>query len=181
MTHNKQNIKDFKKIMSHFATGICIVTVIDSDSCLDQKNDMIKFFGVTINSFNSVSLEPPLILYSLGKKNSNFDVFLNAKHFFISILEENQEEISNFFAFNKDFSKFSEFEIKEFDGKKFVKIKDCLSGIACEKYCDYDGGDHRIILGKTIAFDFCDVPLISKKQPLLYFDSKYRKIDLPND
>jgi flavin reductase (DIM6/NTAB) family NADH-FMN oxidoreductase RutF len=114
LTYKNENIKNFKKIMSHFATGVCVLTSIDENSNYEKLN----FTGITINSFNSVSLNPQLILYSLAKNGSNFDKLLNSKNFFINILSENQKDISNLFAFQKDFSNF-----KDFDPKLFIGLK----------------------------------------------------------
>jgi 3-hydroxy-9,10-secoandrosta-1,3,5(10)-triene-9,17-dione monooxygenase reductase component len=167
-----ENKTIFKQFMSNFTTGVCVLTVFEEREDINNKT---KFSALTINSFNSVSLDPQLILYNLGKSNSNFELFLNAKYFYINILSYDQINLSNFFAYEKDYKDFSNFSIKSGNNnEKFVILNDCIAGVACEKYCDYEGGDHQIILGKPIFFDFFDHE--KKKKPLVYFQSQYRDL-----
>ena len=78
-----------RRAFGRFATGVAVVTTCDRDN---------KPIGLTINSFSSVSLEPPLVLWSLVNRSPNLDVFRNASHFAINILANGQQEISNTFA-----------------------------------------------------------------------------------
>ena len=78
----------FRRALGNFATGVTIVTA---------QNAQGEKVGVTANSFNSVSLDPPLILWSIDKKSSSFSVFEQATHFAVNILSGTQIELSNRF------------------------------------------------------------------------------------
>ena len=84
----KTNIKNFKKTLSKFITGITVVCV--------KKNN--KIYGKTVNSFNSLSLKPPLVLFSLGNYSSSLNVFSESKYLSINILSKNQKKISECFS-----------------------------------------------------------------------------------
>ena len=83
----KNNVNNFKKTMGKFTTGITVVCV--------KKNN--KIFGKTVNSFNSLSLSPPLVLFSLGNYSSSIKNFLNCKFLSINILSKNKKNISDIF------------------------------------------------------------------------------------
>ena len=82
------NSKDFRSVMGTFATGVTIITTIDKG----------KPKGITANSFTSVSLEPPLVMFCLGKDSTNFEAFMSSNFFAVNILSVHQEELSNKFA-----------------------------------------------------------------------------------
>ena len=84
----KVNNKNFKKALSNFATGVTIVSI-------NYKNDYI---GKTVNSFSSVSLNPPLVLFSLDKKSSSLNKFLKSKNIGINILQKKQKKLSLHFS-----------------------------------------------------------------------------------
>src|SRR5437016_10892112 len=79
----------FREVMSHFATGITVVTTVDKHG---------NPYGLTVNSFTSVSLDPVLVLVCLDNKLSGLQAFKDTKHFGISVLSEHQEELSRMFA-----------------------------------------------------------------------------------
>src|SRR5690606_4337648 len=81
--------RQLRRALGNFAWGVTIVTACDADG---------RKVGVTANSFNSVSLDPPLILWSLDKRSSAWNVFQQAEHFAVNILASNQIELSNHFA-----------------------------------------------------------------------------------
>ena len=91
-----EKIKDFKKTLSMFSTGITIVTAVDNTG---------NPVGMTVNSFSSVSLNPPLILWSIDKKQPSYNFFKNSNGYVVNILSKNQLDLCNIFS-SKSKSKF---------------------------------------------------------------------------
>ncbi len=151
----KINTKSFKKTLSKFTTGITIV-------CAKKNN---KIYGKTVNSFNSLSLEPPLILFSLGKNSSSINIFLETKFLTINILSKRQKRVADDFSLKKPNLK----NVKFFEGKyNTVFIPDCIAYLECKLIDKIKKGDHVIFICKAI-----DVSYNDKLKPLSYFNSKY--------
>jgi 3-hydroxy-9,10-secoandrosta-1,3,5(10)-triene-9,17-dione monooxygenase reductase component len=142
MSDNNVNLQEFKRALSCFATGVAIATTLDSDG---------KKVGMTISSFNSVSLDPPLVLWSIANDANSYSVFINAKYFAVNVLEMHQDHLSSQFA--------------QKGGDKFRGL-DCRSGIngvpvlpeyaacfECSTENIFDGGDHKIIVGRVLKLD----------------------------
>ena len=87
------NNKNLRNVLSKFATGVTIVSTIDDDG---------KPIGMTVNSFTSVSLDPPLVLWNIGINQPSYDIFLNAKGYSVSILSKDQKDICNLFSSSID-------------------------------------------------------------------------------
>lgn len=151
----KTNIKNFKKTLSKFITGITVVCV--------KKNN--KIYGKTVNSFNSLSLKPPLVLFSLGNYSSSLNVFSESKYLSINILSKNQKKISECFSGKKPVADSSNFEeINE----NICFINGCIANLHCELIQKIKKGDHVIFINKVINVRYND-----KLKPLSYFNSKY--------
>ena len=156
MAEHVDNAKAFRNALASFATGVTIVTAID---------DKGSAVGVTANSFNSVSLEPALVLWSLAKKARSFPVYEKAKHFAIHVLADNQMDLSNRFA-TPQADKF--LGLKYIHGRGGVPLLEgCVSQFQCETRQLIDGGDHVIFLGEVV--EFCT----SNRNGLLYHNGKY--------
>lgn len=155
------DITEFKKVLSNFTTGVTIVT-----SSLNDK----EYLGVTISSFSSLSLDPPLVLFCLGKKSYSLGGFLKTKYFTINILAENQQALSDKFA-RSSIDKWE--NVEHFFGKitNCPLINGCLGYIECEKYMSYDGGDHIIFIGKVL-----NLTQARESDPLLRYQSSYYKL-----
>ncbi len=151
----KVNIKNFKKTLSKFSTGITVVCVKNNNS----------IYGKTVNSFNSLSLNPPMVLFSLGNYSSSINQFAKAKFCSINILSSKQKKLSNNFA-----SSTPKLEnINFIKGKnKCVVIPDCIANLECKLTDKIKKGDHTIFICKIIELQSND-----KLKPLLYFNSKY--------
>ena len=151
----KVNIKNFKKTLSMFSTGITVV-------CVKNKNTI---FGKTVNSFNSLSLKPPMVLFSLGNYSSSINQFSNTKFLSINILSSKQRKLSENFA-----SSTPELEnIKFIEGRnKTVIIPNCLANLECELIDKIKKGDHIIFISKILELQSND-----KLKPLVYFNSNY--------
>ncbi|WP_115935463.1 flavin reductase family protein [Aestuariispira insulae] len=152
---------DFRSACGQFATGVCVVT-----GMLDNKSPV----GVTINSFSSVSLEPPLVLFCLDKNALSFDAFSIASRFAVNILAEDQQALSNNFARQSD-DKFADIDYQVTEEGVPV-LENCLTVMECRMYAVHDGGDHQIIVG--------EVSRIRKQRedarPLLYFRGGYNAL-----
>ncbi|WP_140920950.1 p-hydroxyphenylacetate 3-hydroxylase reductase component [Limnobaculum xujianqingii] len=162
MTTHADNTLDpraFRRALGNFATGVTIVTAALPDGTK---------VGVTANSFNSVSLDPPLVLWSIDKRSGSYPVFEQATHFAINVLAADQVNLSNQFARPQD-DKFAGVDIETGAGGAPLFI-DCSARFQCEKYQQVDGGDHWIMIGKVVAFDDCG------RAPLVYHQGSYSMV-----
>ena len=149
------NTKNFKKTLSKFTTGVTVV-------CIKDKNII---FGKTVNSFNSLSLSPPLVLFSLGNYSSSINKYLKSKFLSINVLSKNQKNISNHFSQKKPSSNKIEF----YDGNNnSAFINGCVANLGCKLINKIKKGDHIIFICEVL-----DVKYNDKLKPLIYFNSKY--------
>lgn len=149
----------FRRALGNFATG---VTVVTAATAAGHK------VGVTANSFNSVSLDPALILWSLDKRSTSHEVFAEATHFAVNILAADQIELSNNFARPRD-DRFAGIAHEPGVGGSPLLL-DCSARFDCQKYQQIDGGDHWILIGKVVAFDDFG------RSPLLYHQGAYSMV-----
>jgi len=152
--------KAFRNALGQFATGVTVVTT------LDNRGNRI---GMTANSFSSVSLDPMLVLWSIGKSSKAFDAFVNAEHFAIHILNANQKLVSSQFASNCE-DRFAGIETTAGVGG-IPLLTEYSAVFQCKLQQCYEGGDHIILLGHVIQFDNKALP------PLIFYAGKYA--DLP--
>lgn len=149
----------FRQVMGNFATGITVVTTRDSNG---------EPRGLTVNSFTSVSLDPVLVLVCFDKHLSSLQTFKDSKRFGISLLGEEQEDISRLFAKKESERPASLY----FEGKLGTPlIKNAIAVMECETTEIYPGGDHLIFLGEVK-----DGEVLHPFHPLLYFRGKYRRL-----
>lgn len=151
--------KDFRECMSHYSTGITIISTKSDDGIMN---------AVTINSFTSVSLKPPLILFCLDKDTRSLQAFLGNECFGVTILDSSQHKLAEQFASNSE---------NKWEGVNYIFgatgspiIIPNLSFMECERFASYEAGDHHIIIGKVINLD---VAKTKKKNPLIYFRGMY--------
>jgi 3-hydroxy-9,10-secoandrosta-1,3,5(10)-triene-9,17-dione monooxygenase reductase component len=139
-----------------FVTGVTVITTRD-----DEGTDV----GLTANSFNSVSLDPPLVLWSLAKTSASLFAFANASHFVVHILAADQQPISDRFA-KKGIDKFEGLAVdRGEDGAPL--LRGCAARFHCRPTFQYDGGDHVIFVGEVVALDQEDVA------PLAFHRGRY--------
>jgi flavin reductase (DIM6/NTAB) family NADH-FMN oxidoreductase RutF len=143
-----------------FATGVTVVTCFDGAG---------QPFGITANSFTSVSLEPPLLLVCIHKDASCAGAGMNSAHFAVNVLQTGQQPASIRFA-TRDEDRFGpgDWSPGEFGAPVLMKS---LSVFECECHAMHDGGDHHILVGKVLKASF-DPSL----DPLLYFRGRYRRL-----
>lgn len=149
----------FRRALGNFATGVTIMTA---------QNEQGEKVGVTANSFNSVSLDPALVLWSIDKKSSSFHIFDEATHFAVNVLSGTQIELSNKFA-RRNIDKFEGTNYQEGAGKAPI-LDHCSAIFECEKYQILEGGDHWIIVGKVVNFHD------EGRSPLVYHQGAYSSV-----
>jgi flavin reductase (DIM6/NTAB) family NADH-FMN oxidoreductase RutF len=153
--------REFRDALGQFATGVCIVTARD-----DEDN----FVGMTVNSFNSVSLDPPLVLFSLARSSLGLESWLTAPHFAVNVLQSDQHGLADRFA-RASGDKWDDIEV-EFGHTGLPLIPGALARFECATEHQYDGGDHVILVGRVIAFD----RPARAAQPLTYFRGRYCRL-----
>jgi flavin reductase (DIM6/NTAB) family NADH-FMN oxidoreductase RutF len=154
--------REFRDALGLFPTGIAIVTTVDAEG---------QPAGITVNSFTSVSLEPPLILVSVARTSRNFDLFNVVNHFAVNLLREEQRAISSAFA-SPTADRFGSVRHRPGHGNAPL-IEAHLVAFECETYARYEGGDHVLLIGKVLNLS-TDLNLPPK--PLLYFRGQYREL-----
>ena len=129
--------------------------------------------GITVSSFTSVSLDPPLVLVSVAKSSELHDVFRNAASYAINFLADDQKSVSDRFAGRTQLS-------DRFDGIRFVRgetgspvIEGVRAVLECESWQVYEGGDHSILVGKVVS-----VRAFKPKRPLVYYSQQYTTTEL---
>lgn len=154
----------FRRVLGEFATGVAIVTA-------RGKGD--ELVGMTMSSFNSVSVDPPLVLFSVDRKAMSLPAMLDAKGFAVNVLAREQENISNQFA-RALANKWD--QVKTSVGHAEVPlISGALAHFECEPYANYEGGDHVIFVVHVVRHtSHPDSPA-----PLIFFRGRY--CDLVND
>ena len=140
----------FRLALSRFPTGVCIMTT---------RAETGVAVGLTVSSFNSVSLQPPLILWSLQRSSPSLSLFQNARHFAVNVLAEDQATLSNRFA-SPIANKFE--GIRTCEGLGGIPLIDrAAAHFVCSGWAQYDGGDHVLILGEVKYFaHWHRVPLV---------------------
>lgn len=146
--------KAYRGALGQFATGVTIVTARGPDGAA---------VGVTANSFNSVSLDPPLVLWSLAHTSRSMPVFREAEHFAVHILARDQQQLSDRFASSVT-DKFAGLDVT---GDRSPLLAGCTARFECTTRHRYEGGDHLIFVGEVIAYESGDKP------PLLYHSGGY--------
>lgn len=148
--------KGFRQALGMFATGVTIVTTSAPDG---------SPVGITANSFNSVSLDPPLVLWSLARNAKSLPAFTAARHWNVHILANDQQALSGRFARAGE-DKFAGLPLDEGqDGTPL--LRGCSARFQCQTLFQYDGGDHVIFVGKVLDYDR------SERPPLLYVTGDY--------
>lgn len=146
----------FRDAMGKFATGITIVTLEDKD----------EIFGITVNAFMSISLNPKLIAISIDEDASIYDRLQEAKSFGVSILKEEQKEIAMIFA--KQIEKDREIDYFISDG--IPVIKNSLATVTCRVKEKVKAGDHTIFIAEVTGLT------VDEGEPVLYSGGSYRSV-----
>ena len=146
----------YRSALGAFATGVTIVTTRDGEG---------RDIGLTANSFNSVSLDPPMVLWSLAKSARSLPIFLAASHFAVHVLAADQEDLSLRFA-TRGSEKFAGLDVER-GASQVPLLRGCSARFQCRTAFRHEGGDHVIFVGAVEAFDHSDRP------PLVFHGGRY--------
>lgn len=147
---------DLRRCLGKFATGVTVVT------CQGSRGPC----GITANSFSSVSLDPPLVLWNIAKVSNSLQAYLDAKDFVINVLAAGQEALSQHFA-QPDHTRFNGIEYALSD-RGVPLLPGAIAYFECRTYAVHDCGDHHIIVGAVDRFRS------TNGEPLLFFGGEYR-------
>lgn len=153
--------RDFRDALGLFPTGIAVVTAAIDDGSVG---------GLTVNSFTSISLDPPLIMVSLARTIASFAIFERATHFAVSLLREDQRHVSAAFA-KSDLAKWQAGHHRPGTAIPAPVIHPNLAAFECETFARHDGGDHRLLLGRVLRIETA-----ADADPLLYYRGQYREL-----
>jgi len=135
----EHDLARLRTALGRFATGVAVVAFDGPDGR----------HGMTINSFTSVSMRPPLVLASVARKARAHDA-LEGQAFSISILGAEQEDLARCFAGGPAV------DVHWLEGEVAPRVAGALASMECRPWCSYDGGDHTLYLGEVVAFDHRD-------------------------
>jgi flavin reductase (DIM6/NTAB) family NADH-FMN oxidoreductase RutF len=151
--------EDFRRACSRFTTGVTIASVVDREGTPH---------GLTVNSFTSVSLDPPLVLIALAHSASVMDVFRGARFFAVNVLAASQRALAERFALKGH---------DRFDGLAWHAgetgaplLSGTLAEIECAISQRFTAGDHDLFVGEMVR------AVVHEGEPLLYFGGSYRKL-----
>jgi flavin reductase (DIM6/NTAB) family NADH-FMN oxidoreductase RutF len=149
--------RDFRRALGQFATGVTVVTARARDG---------RRIGMTVNSFSSVSLDPPLVLWSLSRSAPSFQDFTSISHFAVNVLAADQHHLSRQFSTPLP-DKFAGVSCHEDAGA--VPILDGTTAhFVCRVVKQHDGGDHVIFLGEVETYSY------HEGEPLVFHSGRYR-------
>jgi 4-hydroxyphenylacetate 3-hydroxylase, reductase component len=143
--------------LGRFTTGVTIITCVDGDG---------ERVGLTANSFTALSLDPPLVLWSLQRASATLDAFLSTTHFAVNVLAESQVDLSRRFASSAP-DKFAEGAWSQGAGGAPV-LTGCAAVFECAQYAQHEGGDHVLFIGRVLHASEASIA------PLVYQAGHYR-------
>lgn len=155
------DVRAFRSALGCFPTGVTVITAPDPGGGL---------VGVTANSFNSVSLDPPLVLWSLARSAKSFEAFIEAGSFAVNVLGADQHELSAHFALRQA-DKFATVEIELAEDGSAL-LDGCVARFRCRTERVVDGGDHVVIIGEVLDFDYAP-----DRPALAFYQGQYSRIE----
>jgi flavin reductase (DIM6/NTAB) family NADH-FMN oxidoreductase RutF len=158
ITYKEFNLQDYRNALGKFGTGVAIVSTKTSDELP---------VGVTINSFNSVSLDPPIVLWSLNKQSPNLKAFDDAGKFVLHVLSKDQVDLSKRFSSRVE-EKFTNVDY-EFGKLGVPLISGCAAIFECTTWLRQEVGDHILFLGRVENYSS------TEKEALLYYKGRYAR------
>jgi flavin reductase (DIM6/NTAB) family NADH-FMN oxidoreductase RutF len=154
--------QELRRAFSCFATGVTVITGIDQNG---------KPVGITISSFNTVSLNPPLVLWSIGSQSDLCNSFRIGQKQLIHVLDVNQKDLALVFAKQLDKNNIQmEHQIKP---SGLMRLANCLAYFECETIAVHEGGDHHIIVARVLSIE-----QDSDRYPLLFAQSQFNQLAL---
>ena len=155
--------RDFRDALGRFASGVVVITGLTDEGAR---------LGATVSSFSSVSLDPPLVLFSIARSARAFPAWETIKRFAVNILAEEQSAISTRFA--RSLTDKWEGIAPRSGANGAPLLPGALAWLECTSHAKYDGGDHLILVGHV---DALTIHTASDARPLVFFGGKYRRLD----
>lgn len=134
------DVADYRRALGGFATGVCVVTAKTPGGA----------YGITVNSFTSVSLKPPLVLWCLDDRSDRYQAFAEAERYAIHVLPVEDRDMSDRFAWGACRLTDEEFE---FDVPEPPRLRNALVRLDCRAYSRTTMGDHLVIVGEVMGFE----------------------------
>lgn len=153
--------REFRDALGTFATGVTIITTRDEDG------DPV---GLTANSFTSLSLDPPLVLFCLDRKVRSFEAVHDSRHFAVNILCSDQRELSSQFARSGP-DKWNGVEFETWETGVPI-LKGCTTSLECDLESVFEGGDHVIVVGRVRGMTTNG----ADSSPLLFYRGRYGEL-----
>lgn len=159
---------DFRRTLGRFATGVTVVTMLAHDETLTRSGDDApeRAFGITVNAFMSVSLEPALIAIGIDKTARAHATLLAAERFGVSVLAEDQRDLSDHFAGRRVDPGLAPYVAMA----GFPVIDGAVAQLVCRAYKAVDAGDHTIFLGEVVALGH------DAGRPLIFHAGRYDQL-----
>jgi flavin reductase (DIM6/NTAB) family NADH-FMN oxidoreductase RutF len=155
--------RQFRDALGMFATGVAVIAA---------EVDGAKL-AATVSSFNAVSLSPPLVLFSLGRKALSFEQWLKAKSFAVMVLDQDQADLSSRFA-KAGTDKWAGLPSNRGVRTGAPLLSEFIVAFECSVYARYDGGDHEIIVGQVLDL----VIKGASTTPLIFYRGRYRQLNV---
>ena len=152
--------RELRRALARFATGVAVIATASAEG---------RPSGLTVNSFASVSLDPPLLLVNIHKQANCASALVEAEHFAVNVLQTGQQPASIRFSTRQE-DRFGANDWSRGESGAPV-LQGSLGVFECERYAVYDGGDHHILVGRVVKASFNP-----ELDPLLYFRGKYRRL-----
>lgn len=155
---NPDTTSHFRRVLGLFATGVTVVTTVDDE----------QLYGMTVNSFTSLSLDPMLVLICIDKRSSSHDAIARSQRFCVSILAQDQEMVSTIFAGAPTAERFDTVKTVRSGGGLPV-VENSLGYVEVRVTGTADGGDHTIFIG-----EITDLAVFRDDTgPLAYYRGRY--------
>jgi flavin reductase (DIM6/NTAB) family NADH-FMN oxidoreductase RutF len=157
------DVTEFRRVVAHYATGVCVVSAV--------RNGVR--YGMTVNSFTSVSLDPVLVLFCCEHDATLHAPLLAAGSWAVSVLRGEQEPLGREFAVRgrPGLDRFASTASTAGRCTGAPLVADALAWLECRTWATYDGGDHTIVVGEVLSMTSA-----ADGEPLVYFRSRYRRV-----
>lgn len=148
-----------RSAFGHYATGVAIITARGAGG---------QPVGMTANSFSSLSLDPPLVLWNIAHASGNYEAFRSADCFAVHVLHAGQGELARVFS-TKNIDRFAGVETSA-GASGAPLLSDFHARFDCETHAHHEGGDHLIIVGRVLAAE------VRAGVPLLFYRGRFAAV-----
>jgi 3-hydroxy-9,10-secoandrosta-1,3,5(10)-triene-9,17-dione monooxygenase reductase component len=165
MTAPKDHSRELRNCLGEFTTGVTVITCVSAEG---------QPVGVTANSFSALSLDPPLVLWSLGKKSGSLAAFTAHGHFAVNVLSQTQQELAMTFA-RPGLDRFAGIDCEQ-GTSNIPLINGSIAQFECKVTQTIEQGDHVLFIGEVVAFRRLSTPSSPQEAPLLFSRGKFAEL-----